>query len=79
MIHADGTKLWIDTGKDALPVKVSEANARLIAAAPDLLEALQEVCDWEGPGDDPHGDWERTVLQRFQRRARDLLAKATGG
>jgi len=35
--------------------KVCEANAALIAAAPDLLEALKECCEWirkHSPADD---------------------------
>lgn len=32
----------------------SAANARLISAAPDLLEALEK---WLGPSDDPNAGW----------------------
>ena len=47
-----------------------EANARLIAAAPDLLEALHEMVDLVGmaiPFDGPQ-----------QRKARKAIARATG-
>lgn len=50
------------------------ANARLIAAAPDLLDALQEamrwigrLTDWEGAGDPDADSW------------RAAIAKAKGG
>jgi hypothetical protein len=44
----------------------NEANARLIAAAPDLLEALQHVIYW----DNGKPEWEM---------ARAAIAKAIGG
>lgn len=44
----------------------SEANARLIAAAPELLEALQEVVAFTGAHGGPYV------------RARAAIAKATG-
>jgi len=51
----------------------AEANARLIAAAPDLLEALESamrwigsLTDWEGAGDPDVDKW------------REALAKAKG-
>ena len=53
----------------------SEANARLIAAAPDLLEALKAVVnDWVAPDDLPFEDGEMPALDA----ARAAIAKATG-
>lgn len=46
-----------------------EANARLIAAAPDLLDALKELLD-----QDEHGEDEIWV----RNKARAAIAKATG-
>ena len=52
-----------------------EANARLIAAAPDLLEALKAVVnDWVAPDDLPFEDGEMPALDA----ARAAIAKATG-
>ena len=54
-----------------------EANARLIAAAPDLLEALKACADWLDwlvtPHDDPKGAHAAHIKQ-----ARAAIAKATG-
>ena len=44
-----------------------EANANLIAAAPELLAALQDVCEQPGTS---QGCWERAAA---------AIAKATGG
>lgn len=55
----------------ALRKKENEANARLIAAAPELLEALQEIADC---GAEAWGEDRPCV-----RIARDAIAKATGG
>jgi hypothetical protein len=54
---------WIDCG--------TEANARLIAAAPDLLEALKVLADYL---DERSGDNECRPLEN----ARAAIAKATG-
>jgi hypothetical protein len=46
-----------------------EANARLIAAAPDLLAVLQELIDIEGP---------QPGTATWADKARAAIAKATG-
>lgn len=51
-----------------------EANARLIAAAPDMLEALQFICNGIGGG----GDAPEAVLMKWKRRGADAIAKAEG-
>lgn len=52
------------------PYGSSEANARLITAAPELLEALQLLLEQDDNGEDEI--WVRN-------KARDAIAKATGG
>lgn len=47
---------------------VQEANARLIAAAPELLEALQELLEVQAELD----------AEIAERKARAAIAKATG-
>jgi len=48
-----------------------EANARLIAAAPDLLAALETLCEDKYLADPINAD--------RMRAAREAIAKATGG
>jgi hypothetical protein len=55
-----------------LPHEQDEANARLIAAAPELLEALQMMRD---PGRLEDSAWYREALDK----ADAAIAKATGG
>lgn len=49
-----------------------KANARLIASAPDLLSALEDILDAIGTHD-PDWAWEE------RKNARAAIAKATGG
>ncbi len=55
------------------PAKLGEveANAHLIAAAPELLEALEDVLAW---GTDTN--WQNAAIA--VKRAHDAIAKATG-
>jgi hypothetical protein len=48
--------------------KTTEANARLIASAPDMLDALQSVCD-------AYGDCDTLLMAQVKA----ALAKAKGG
>lgn len=58
-------------------VRVSEEDdARLIAAAPDLYEALREIAEWGTPYSVE--DEEQTEYGAIKTIARAALAKATG-
>lgn len=55
-----------------------EANARLIAAAPELLEALEDCAGWLDWLYHPdHDDKHKTNLRRIQ-KARAAISKAKG-
>ena len=53
----------------------AKANARLIAAAPDLLGALQAIAD---PTVRTDGVFAQMAIDRFRFIARAAIAKATG-
>lgn len=55
-----------------------EANARLIAAAPGLLEALEEMIELASPNIYPQPDKSQSGWAKLQ-RARAAIAKAKGG
>jgi hypothetical protein len=54
-----------------IPIETAEANARLIAAAPELLEALEKIAKMEIP----HGS---CVDNQMRDIARAAIAKAKG-
>lgn len=57
-----------------------EANARLIAAAPDLLEALQAfVSPWDGDSVEEIESQSGLATSVRIEQARAAIAKATGG
>lgn len=69
------TALSVRNGGDSRPIHFqhedADANARLIAAAPDLLEALKACVTMYGD-ENPDDDWTCIKL------ARAAIAKATG-
>ena len=81
-VYADGNRLGID---DDLPAaKELSANARLIAAAPDLLEALciakkfmEIASDWSVDEAEINGDMRSTY--DWLEIVNSAIAKATGG
>jgi len=70
--ESDGTTVVrLDTLENSSSHHHLSANASLIAAAPDLLKALQEICEWTERYTAP-GHPIATVAKR-------AIAKATGG
>ena len=60
-----------------LEIEELDSNARLMAAAPDLLEALDELCNWFGEDRSDWDDWEG--VDEVLDNAQNAIAKATGG
>lgn len=81
-VHAlsdDGANQFCALVQDAhTPTQVLEANARLIAAAPELLEALQQTLAqclaWQG---EPN-EYSCEIHSKIIRQARAAIAKALG-
>ncbi len=65
---------WAENGVD-FDTRPVEANARLIASAPDLLEALQDIVDSDGLPPAHVGYIPKAVKMA---RARAAIAKALG-
>lgn len=79
--YSDVATLIAETPSGEL-VKIQEANARLIAAAPDLLEALKELSrSFIGTySDDQRSDDEiNNHREHWERMARAAITKAEGG
>ena len=57
-------------GENCLRADEMHANARLIAAAPDLLDALRSVLEWD--------DASLDMPEHLSRIVKDAIAKATG-
>jgi len=60
--------VWMRDVEDRTAKDERDANARLIAAAPDLLEALQRLSDFAD-------EWH--PLNNHVKHAREVIAKAT--
>ena len=70
--HAVGEIVYADTRKPA--------DARLIAAAPDLLAALEElIAEWDATHADEDHRTGYTLDTGGIRMAREAIARATGG
>ena len=73
--YVGGDMVWSfdDDGEIAVVIRVHErdqefeANSRLIAAAPDLLEALEDLLGWQS-----------TAPDSVKNAARQTIAKAKG-
>lgn len=70
---ADDERVHVDTWLD-----VSDANAALIAAAPELLDCLHELTEVVGLTAFKY-EAQRAVLQKSFDRARAAIAKAEAG
>lgn len=82
-VHGDGTILCKVKGGVTEDAAVAAANARLIAAAPDLLEALRALAErtleYVGPEPDEDDGLECDAEMRaLARSAEAAIAKATG-
>lgn len=79
VFSADSVTLVATIQRSALLSNIDDtakANARLIAAAPELLEALQNLLDW---AIEVHSPRSFRINFSGMDKARDAIAKATRG
>lgn len=76
MVYAGDCEAVADTLREDGDSITEAANALLIAAAPDLLHALKELCRWCcRPGDDSKHD---DGYDNARKLAREAVARAEG-
>jgi len=76
ILTADGFETCGDDGR-LRPLDIDEPNARLIAAAPDLLTFVRAFAN-TGTSDEVPGYWPPEEMDKVIRHARTLIAKAEG-
>jgi hypothetical protein len=82
-----GTSVWAmggdvrvaDCNSAAISLEGRRADARLIAAAPDLLVALEKINEWACFATEEDVSAKLMALQQIGIHARAAIAKATGG
>lgn len=74
--HAN--KIAVTCPSDNRVSRNENANARLIAASPDLLEALKDMLSGWRYIRESHGDLYGVGWDRAQEKAENAIAKATG-
>jgi hypothetical protein len=83
---SDGSEKWnriVDANGDLITTcfamqKEDDANARLIAAAPELLEALQDMLSGWKYIRQTHGDLYGVGWDRAEQKATEVISKALG-
>lgn len=87
----NGCRVWSENGEtliadadasESLRKEIKKANARLIAAAPDLLAVLKAFSDYvhqEQSATDGAVTYSTTAINHWAFLARAAIAKATGG
>jgi hypothetical protein len=85
-IQPDHKGTWLDIGEvymtPTYDEATQEANARLIAAAPELLAACEDVVsniDGLSKGMPANEPWGADSVHQWERRLKAAIAKATGG
>lgn len=72
-------EFWeVTNGHARIAENMTEADARLIAAAPELLAALQAIADAESAGSAYPGDGWRLAHEKLCGYARAAIAKIKG-
>ena len=75
IVYTSDMKTWVvNCSSPNLSTEQSKANAHLIAAAPELLEALKEFLDLEFP----EGALDNTLAQMAVEKALKAINKAEG-
>lgn len=78
MVYGSKGQQIADLLADLLPPGENQANARLIAAAPDMLQILQRILRAHESGNNGAFMGEAVLCDAFAMEARAAIAKATG-
>ena len=85
--HSHNGRVYTEDGSQSICFDTHDDNARLIAAAPELLKAVETAlqafnereCYCDGEYEDGRLVGHACYFHRIEQELRDALAKATGG